>query len=210
MSTIPFALSIASLVVFILSFVSAIGLFMALIFKRRAKKSLSLFPLNSSQQLDNEEARRFSYIKYDANLNAIVLKQKDSFKKCVITLISRGSKGVKMERYKCVFKENGAAAIQLNEQISEYLVVVESVDGRLVKHNSIDNHLVMNIVYGAIVTILHVTGIVLYVILCSYYLRDYWAGYAVYYAFAVGSLSFAVIVILGYLLIETLSRKGVL
>lgn len=199
------------LILFILSFAGAVGLFALLLFKRRAKKSLTLFSVGVEQELTEAENPYFSSISYNEKLNAIMLKNVGEMKKCVVTVVYKNEKGsVKMHRYDCIFNEKYVTSVKMREKITEYRVIIESVDTKIVKHPSIDNHLLFNIIYGVAIAAIHATAVFIYVIMCSYFLRDYWAAYDNYYFLAITSISFALVSIGGYVLVDFLSKKGVI
>ena len=211
MPAIAYTLSTVCLILFIASFVLAVGLFVLLLFKRRVKKSLPLFAAGAAQELSEEEAQNFSSIEYNEKLNAIMLKNVGEMKKCVVTVVYKNEKGqVKMHRYDCMFNEKYVTAVKMREKITDYRVIIESIDKKLIKHPSYDNHLLFNIIYGVVVAAVHATAVFLYVLMCSYYLRHYWAAYNAFYAISIASISFAVLSIGGYVLIEFLSKKGVI
>ncbi len=174
--------AIVAIGLLIASFVLAVGLFFVLVFKRKARKNIDLFSVGTPQTLDNNEAKYFSSIRFNGQDKMIVLKQAESFKACVVTLISAGEKK-KVRRFKLQF-ENGVAAIKLDDDINEYRVILESVDSKLIKHPAADNTLLFTIIYAAIVTVVYAIGIIMYIVMCSYYLVDYWAEYVTYYSFA--------------------------
>ena len=193
----------------IASAVLGVGLFLVLLFKRKVKKDLDLFARNSKQTLDGNEAQYFSSIKHEDANGMIVFRQKESFKVCCVTLVTSNGGKRSAKRYKLSFtSEQNVAAIKLDEPVDEYRVVLESVDKKLVKHQAVDSLFPFTIIYSLVVTVVYVAAIIFYIMMCSYYLMDYWAGYALYYAFAAVGLVFPVVVIGGYLLMETLSRKG--
>ena len=136
----------------------------------------------------------------------IVFRQAESFKQCVVTLVTAGEKK-KVRRFKVEFN-NGVAGIKLDEDISEYRVVLESVDKKLLKHQPADSLFKLTIIYSAIVAVVYAAAVIMYVVMCSYYLVDYWAGYMTNYLFAAFALVFPAITIGGYFLIDILSRKG--
>lgn len=202
--------AIVAIALLIVSLALAVGLFFVLLFKRKAKKNIELFSIGAPQALEGNETKYFSSIRYKDNggEKLIILKQAESFKSGVVTLISADqNQKKKVRRFKLEFV-NGLAAIKVEDDLNEYKVVLESVDKKLVKHPGNDNSFPFTIIYAVIVAAVYAAGIIMYVVMCSYYLLDYWADYATYYAFAAVALSFPVITIGGYILIDVLSRKG--
>lgn len=202
-------LSIVAFALLGLSAVLGVVLFFVLVFKRKANKNLDLFARNGRQNLDGEEANHFSLIKHDDASNMIVLKQSGSFANCVVTLITSSNGKKKAKRYKLSFTpEQTVCGIKLNETIEEFRVVLESVDKKLIKHKSADTLLKSTIIYSLIVGVTYIAAIAMYVMMCSYFLVDYWANYFVYYFLSAAGLIFPALCIGGYFLFESLSRKG--
>ena len=98
MNDMPESLPMIVILFIILTFLAAIGLFMALIFKRKPRNDVSLFAMDARQDLSGNEAQYFQYIRFDAEKNAIVLKQSQVFKKCVVTLITKKGNARKSDR----------------------------------------------------------------------------------------------------------------
>ena len=209
MYDMPAFLPMTSIGVIVAAFVAAIGLFFAFVFKRKPKANIQLCPIDSRQDLSGNEANYFSYIKYDQSVNALVLKQSQVFKKCVVTLIIKRNGSISSKRYNLSYANNDlSCGITLNGQIDEYKVVLESVDGAVQKHAPIDNVLAMNIIYAAIVSIIFAIGAGLYIVMCSYYLNDEWVGYAFYYTYIALVLIYIIVVVGGFALGEVLAKKG--
>lgn len=194
----------------VLAFVAAVGLFFLFVFKRKPKKDITLFSTNDRQYLDGNEAEYFSYIKYDNEKNAIVLKQSQIFKKCVVTLIYKINNSIGMKRYTLNYASGDLfCGIQLKNKIDEFKVVLESIDGAGKKHEPIDNYFALHILYSIVVAVLFAVACFLYVFMCSFYLNDEWSGYAFYYVFVALVAIYVAVVIGGYFLGEYLSKKGV-
>ena len=203
-------LMIAFFTFLIITAIAAIILFFALILKRRVKKGVTLFALSTPQELANNEANYFSFIKYDAKSNAIVLKKAQEFKKCVVTLIYRANGKEEITRYNLDYSnaEKGMVGISLANPIDEYLIVLESVDGSIVKHASYDNYFTFHLIYGIVVSVLFAVSIIFYVLMCRFYLRSDWPAYNGFYALSLIGLSFLALVLLGHIIGETLAKKG--
>ena len=202
-------LSLISTAIIAASFIAALGLYFLLIFISRPKKDISLFPLNAKQDLSDGEAGYFEYIKYNENAGAIVLKQSTSFQKCVVTLLYKKGNKLGMKRYNLEFSDNDPiCGIQLDNGIDEYKVVLESVDKKSIKHPGYDNYLVLHLVYALIVGALFAIGLLVYIMMCYYFLSEDWPGYAQYYAFPAFTILYAVVIIAGGILGDNLSKKG--
>lgn len=196
-------------VLVIVTAVAALGLFFLLVFIRKPKKNVRLFPVSERQELGGNEASYFSYIKYDQEKNAIVLKQSQVFSNCVVTLIVKSGGKVTMKRYNLAYNSGDLfCGIRLDERIDEFRVILESVDKTIVKHPQIDNSSSNNVTYGIIVAILFAATAFVYVLACSYILVDEWPAYSIFYGLAALGLVFIVIVVGGYFLGEMLSKKG--
>ena len=114
-----------------------------------------------------------------------------------------------MKRYNLSYADGDPiCGIKMFGFIDKYRVVLESVDGKLQKHKSVDNYALFHILYAVIVTILFAAAVVVYAMACSTLLRRYWPEYAMYYVLAGLGLLFSAAVIGGYWLFETISRKG--
>ena len=114
-----------------------------------------------------------------------------------------------MARYSLSFtSEQNVCGISLKEPIDEFRVVLESVDKKLLKRDAFDNMLKTTIIYSAIVAVVYIAAIIMYIVMCSYYLLDYWAGFAVFYVYSLIGLAFPAATIGGYFLVEILSRRG--
>ena len=191
------------------AFLAAVALFFVFIFKRRPKKDISLFPLNAKQDLSDGEADYFEFIRYNENLNSLVLKQSRSFQSCVVTVIYKKNNKLGMKRYNLKFEGNDPiCGIQLDNGVEEYKVVLESVDKKIVKHAPIDNYLVNHIVYALIVGALFAVGMLVYVMTCYYYLKEHWPEYSQYYVFPAFTIIYVVVIIVGGILGDSLSKKG--
>ena len=75
MYEMPAMLPLITVVAIIVSFVAALGLFALLILRRSPRKDIDLYPINGRQELSDNEAQYFAYIKYNQDNNSIVLKQ---------------------------------------------------------------------------------------------------------------------------------------
>ena len=189
--------------------VVAVALFFLIVLNRKPKKDVQLFGIDVRQDLDENEANYFSYIKYDQGLNAIVLRQSQVFNKCVVTLITKKEGRLSMKKYNLKYAANDlSCGIQLEGQIEEYRVVLESVDNNTQKHPSFDSALTNNILYAIIVSLLFVVGGGAYIVACSFCLEDEWLGYSFYYVFLALVLVYFAVIVGGFLLGESLSKKG--
>ena len=204
-------LSVICLILFIVAFALAAGLFFLFLFKRKAKKSLALFNLETPQELNESEAQYFTSINFDKAFDALILKRNGEIKKAVVTVVYKGSDGKsEMKRYKLAFDDEAVTVIKFDKPITDYRVVIESIDGKIIKHPALDNHFLFTAIYGGVVSGFHLAGTMVYIAMCAQYVRYSWPGYAAYYLFLLGSLLFAGFVIGGYFLVEFLSKKGVL
>ena len=202
--------SLLSMVFIAVTFIAAIGLFVLLILIRRPKKDLELYPIKGRQELSDNEASYFSYIKYNEEVNSIVLKQSQIFKKCVVTLIIKKGKTLKSKKYNLVYQPGDVfCGIKVEEGAEEFRVVLESVEGVVTKHPAIDAYGKFNFLYAIVVSVLFVLAGIFYVATWSYSLIDYWPGYAFYYSYIALVIIYFVIVLGGYFIGETLSKKGV-
>ena len=157
MNDMPEFLPMIVIIFIILTFLAAIGLFMALIFKRKPRNDISLFAMDARQDLSGNEAQYFQYIRFDAEKNAIVLKQSQVFKKCVVTLITKKGNARKQAVYNLEYAQGDLfCGIKLDSPVDEYKVVLESIDGTAQKHEPIDNYLTLNMVYAIVVSILFI------------------------------------------------------
>lgn len=196
-------------VLIIVTFVAAVGLFFLLVFIRKPKKNVLLFSVDGRQELNENEAAYFSYIKYDKEKNSIILKQSQVFSHCVVTLIVKSNGKVSMKRYNLTYNSGDLyCGIRLNERIDEFRVVLDSVDKTIVKHPQIDNSSSNNVTYGIIVALLFAATAFVYVLACSFLLNDEWPAYSLFYSLAAFGLVFIVIIAGGYFLGEMLSKKG--
>ena len=202
-------LAIVAIALIVISFVAGLGLFFALLFKRKANKNVPLVPADARQELSGSEADYFSYIKYDSEKNAIVLKQSQVFKKCVVTLITKKNGALSIKRYNLQYADGDLyCGIKLDGAIDEYKVVLESIDNSVKKHAPVDTFLSMNIIYAIVVTLLFMVGCFVYVYMWAFSLLDEWPGYAFYYIFVFFALLFIAIIVGGCLLFDNLSKKG--
>lgn len=193
----------------IVTFVLAVGLFFLLVFIRKPKKNVRLFPISQRQELGENEASYFSYIKYDQEKNSIILKQSQIFSHCVVTLIVKSGGKVSMKRYNLAYNQGDLyCGIRLEGRIDEYRIVLDSVDKTILKHAALDNSSSNNVTYGLVVSILFAISVFIYVLTCSFLLNDEWPAYSIFYALAALGLIFVVIIAGGYFLGETLSKKG--
>lgn len=210
MYEVPPMLPLITVVVIIVSFVAALGLFALLLLKRKPKKDIDLYPINGRQDLRDGEADYFAYIKYNQDINAIVLKQSQIFKKCVVTLIIKKGGKLSSKRYNLQYTAGDVfCAISVEQGAEEFKVVLESVDGRAIKHPPVDSSLKLNVLYAVIVSILFVIGGLLYVYMCNFYINGIWQEYATFYTYPALVIIYIVIIVGGYFLGELLSKKGV-
>ena len=203
-------LSTVSIILFAALVVIAIGFFFLLLFKRRPNKSLTLYPLEARQDLSDNEAEYFSYIKYNPEIKSIVLKQSQVFSKCVVTLVIKTKSGtVSMKRYNLTYGAGDVfCGIQIGDDVDEYRVILESIDKKTKKHARVDNQLVFNLIYAALVTVVFVVAAILYVYAMSFFLVDTYTGFIMCYLSVALVAIYVAIVVGGYLLFETLSKKG--
>lgn len=196
-------------IVLILAALAAGVVFFILFFlKRKVKGTALLYPAGSALP-NNDLSSYFSSVRHDNGSNMIVLRQSSPFRRCVVAVVysSNGKKSFK--RYALNFNESQqTCGIRLDAlNISEYNVFVESVDGKPVKHLPFDNSLLFAIIYGLSVAVLYAIAIIMLVMYDSSFLVDYWPGYAIYYAFAAIGLLFPLIGIVGFIIINNLSKK---
>ena len=206
----PEILSLVVVVFFAVLFIMAIVLFIALVLKRKPKKDVSLFKLDERQDLSGNEANYFSYIKYDSEKNAIVLKQNQVFKKCVVSLISKKGNARKIDRFNLEYAPGDLyCGIKLDAPIDAYKVVLESIDGGAQKHDPVDTYLTSNLIYAIVVTILFVIASIL---LITWYGASYEVTeseeFPALYGLALLAVIYPIIIIVGCLLGESLSKKG--
>ena len=210
MYEVPPMLPLITVVVIIASFVVALGLFALLLLKRMPKKDIDLYPINGRQDLTDNEAEYFAYIKYNQDNNSIVLKQSQIFKKCVVTLIIKKGGKLSSKRYNLQYVPGDVfCGINIEAGAEEFKVVLESVDGRPVKHTPIDSSLKFNVLYAVIVSVLFVIGSLLYVYMCNFYINGIWQEYATFYVYPALVIIYIIIIVGGYFLGELLSKKGV-
>ena len=178
-------------------------------FKKFVKPSIPLASVSGAQPLDGNEATYFAFIKYDEASRSIVLRQANSFSKCVVSLITANNGKRKIRRH--VVEFNGGdniAAIKVNEPINEYLVVLESVDKNLQKHQALDINFILAIVAALLALALFAGFGVFYVMLCSTFLVDEWPEFATYYALPAFGLIGVALIIGGYWFTDFILRKG--
>ena len=193
----------------ILTFVAALGLFLVLVFRRKPKSDLRLSNINDRQDLENNEARYFQYIRFDADKKAIVLKQSQVFKKCVVTLVTKKGNSLKQAKYNLEYVDGDLyCGIPLNDSVDAYKVVLESVDGVAQKHDPIDNYLALNLIYAVVVSILFIIAGAMLITMDSYYLEVEVDGYGIMYGLLALVLIYILVIVGGCLLGETLSKKG--
>ena len=206
----PDSLPMMVVIFIVLMFVAAIGLYFALILKRKPRNDIPLFSVNSRQDLSGNEATYFSYIKFDSEKNAIVLKQSQVFKKCVVTLISKKGNVRKLEKYNLQYVEGDLyCGIPLNEPIDEFKVILESVDGNAQKHDPIDSYLTLNILYAVVVSVLFIIAGAMLITMDGY-IADVLEeeGFPLLYGLLVLIVIYVIVIVGGCLLGETLSKKG--
>lgn len=209
MNDMPEFLPMIVILFIILTFVAALGLFLALVFRRKPKSDLRLSNINDRQDLENNEARYFQYIRFDADKKAIVLKQSQVFKKCVVTLVTKKGNSLKQAKYNLEYVDGDLyCGIPLNDSVDAYKVVLESVDGVAQKHEPIDNYLSLNLVYAVVVSILFIIAGAMLITMDSYYLEVEVEGYGIMYGLLALVLIYILVIVGGCLLGETLSKKG--
>ena len=210
MYEMPAMLPLITVVAIIVSFVAALGLFALLILRRSPRKDIDLYPINGRQELSDNEAQYFAYIKYNQDNNSIVLKQSQIFKKCVVTLVIKKGGKLSSKRYNLQYAPGDVfCGINVEDGTEEFKVVLESVDGRPVKHTPIDSSLKLNVLYAIIVSVLFVIGGLLYVYMCNFYINGVWQEYATFYVYPALVIIYIIIIVGGYFLGELLSKKGV-
>ena len=206
----PDSLPMMVIIFIVLMFLAAIGLYFALILKRKPRNDVPLFAANSRQDLSGNEATYFSYIKFDPEKNAIVLKQSQVFKKCVVTLISKKGNVRKQEKFNLEYAEGDLyCGIILKEPIDEFKVVLESVDGNVQKHDPIDSFLTLNILYAVVVSVLFIIAAILLITMDGY-LADVMEeeGFPLLYGLVLLVVIYVIVIIGGCLIGEILSKKG--
>lgn len=209
MNDMPESLPMIVMLFIILTFVAALGLFMALIFKRKPRSDFSLFAMDARQDLSGNEAKYFQYIRFDSEKNAIVLKQSQVFKKCVVTLITKKGNARRQAVYNLEYMPGDLyCGIKLDAPVDEYKVVLESVDGAVQKHDPIDNYLTLNLVYAIVVSILFIIAGALLITMDSYYLEVDVDGFGVLYGLLALIIIYIIVIVAGCLVGETLSKKG--
>ena len=206
----PEFLPMMMIIFIILTFLVAVGLFFALILKRKPRSDLSLFSAQSRQDLSGNEANYFQYIKFDLEKNAIVLKQSQAFKKCVVTLISKKGNVRKQEKYNLQYAEGDLyCGIKLDAPIDEFMVVLESVDGNVLKHDPIDNYVTLNLIYAIVVSILFIIAGALLITYDGFYadVLDV-EGFPIFYGLLLLIVIYVGVVAGGCLIGDSLAKKG--
>ena len=210
MNDMPEFLPMIVILFIVLTFLAALGLFMALLFKRKPKSDVSLTGINDRQDLSGSEATYFQYIRFDSEKNAIVLKQSQVFKKCVVTLITKKGNSRKQAVYNLEYVAGDLyCGIKLSEPVDEFRVVLESVDGNVQKHAPIDSYFSMNILYAIVVSVLFIiSGILL--ITMDGYMGDVLdvEGFPLLYGLLLLIVIYIIVIIGGCLIGEVLSKKG--
>ena len=210
MTDMPPLLPLLVIVFIVLTFAAAVLLFLALLLKRKPRKDVSLIALLDRQDLSGSEANYFQYIRYDSEKNAIVLKQSQVFKKCVVTLITKKGKVSKVARYNLEYVPGDLyCGIKLDEPVDSYRVVLESVDGASQKHAPVDSFMSSNAIYAVVVSVLFIIAAIVLIM---------WYGYSyevvdseefpILYGLVLLVVIYPIVVIGGCLLGETLSKKG--
>ena len=192
---------------FALTVIAAIALFFPLIKAKHANKNLILVDVNSAQDLSEEEKDKISFIKYDVQSGEIIVRCKDIVKRLVVSVIYVLDGKTKVKRFNLGFFSSNECGIDMRG-ISSYRVVVESVNGAVIKGAKATNDLLFTLIYGVVVAALYALAIIFYVMLCSTYLQTEYLGYAAYYVFAAFGLLFPAILVGGRLLVESLQKKG--
>ena len=209
MNDMPEFLPMIVMIFIILTFVAALGLFLALVFKRKPKSDLRLSNIDDRQDLENNEARYFQYIRFDADKKAIVLKQSQVFKKCVVTLVTKKGNSLKQAKYNLEYADGDLyCGIPLTESVDAYKVVLESVDGTAQKHDPIDNYLTLNLIYAIVVSVLFIIAGALLITMDSYYLEVEVEGFGIMYGLLALILIYVVVIVGGCLVGESLAKKG--
>ena len=209
MNDMPESLPMIVILFIVLTFVAALGLFLVLILVRKPKGDLRLANIDDRQDLDSNEATYFQYIRFDAEKNAIVLKQSQVFKKCVVTLVTKKGSSLKQAKYNLEYVNGDLyCGIPLNEKVDAYKVVLESVDGATQKHDPIDNFLAFNLIYAIVVSVLFIVAGALLITYDSYFLEVEVEGFGIMYGLLALILIYIVVIIGGCLIGEILSKKG--
>ena len=193
-----------------LTFVGAAGLFFALLFKRKPKADVRLFSINERQDLSGNEANYFQYIRFDSEKNAIVLKQSQVFKKCVVTLITKKGNSRKLTVYNLEYAPGDLyCGISLNGPVDEYKVILESVNGAVQKHDSTDSFINLNVLYAVVVSVLFIISGALLITMDGFMgdVLDV-EGFPLLYGLLALVLIYVVIIVGGCFVCETLSKKG--
>ena len=206
----PDILPLLVIVFIVLTFAAAVLLFLALLLKRKPRKDVSLTALNDRQDLSGSEATYFQYIRYDSEKNAIVLKQSQVFKKCVVTLITKKGNARQIARYNLEYVPGDLyCGIRLDAPVDEYRVVLESVDGTTQKHAPVDSFVSSNAIYAIVVSVLFIVATI---VLIMWYGSSYEVleseEFPILYGLVLLVVIYPIVVIGGCLLGETLSKKG--
>ena len=195
------------LIMFVVTVLAALGLFFPFVKTKHANKNLMLVDVNSVQDLSEEDKTNVQFIKYDSQGGQIVVRCKENVKRLVASVVYLFDGKTRVKRFTLSFYSSNECGVELRG-ISNYRVVIESVNGNVIKGATATNDLLFRIIYGAIVAVLYAVSILFYVMLCSTYLQTEYTGYAVYYVFAALGLLFPAIAVGGYLLFESLQKKG--
>lgn len=196
------ALLIATVVVLVV-------LFFLLFFKNKANKNIYLLDLNTAQKLDTVERGYFSLIRYDSSKRQIIVVRNSDIRKCVLALVYYHNGKTLFQRYKVNFNGDQAIAINVSFELESYKVLLESVDGNIVKNERVSALLSSSIIVSVVPAILYAGALIMYAMMAATYLKDYWADFVSYYLLSALALIFPVLTIGGYLLSEFLSKKGV-
>ena len=198
-------------VALLIATVVALGvLFFLLFFKNKANKNIYLHDLNDAQRLDTIERGYFSLIKYDASKRQIIVVRNAEIHKCVLALVYFHNGKVLFQRYKVDFRGDQAIAINVTFEMESYKVLLESVDGNIVKNERVSALLSSSIIISVIPAVLYAGALIMYAMMAATYLKDYWPEFATYYLLSAFALVLPVLTIGGYFLSEFLSKKGVI
>ena len=196
-------------VLLIITGVVLVAGFVLLFIKRWIKGGLTLNSANSPLSL-GELSEYFTSVRLDGTSNTLLFTQSGNFARCVVTVIGSANGKKKMKRYALSFSDNEkTCGIQLGAlHFDEYAVFVDSVDGKLKKHQSLDLNGLIAIILGVVIAVLFGIAVIIYVLMWSWSLPFRWDGYALFYLQAAYGLFFPAIGIGGYFLIDFLSKKG--
>lgn len=202
-------LFMAFIVLLVAAGIVLVALFPLVFVKRWFKNTITLSPVN--QPLSSKELKTFfALVRYDEASHTLLLTQAFGFKSCVVSLIYATGGKKKLKRYALSYgPEERTCGIQLGDlHFDEYTIIVESIDGKINKHPSVDFNLVFALILSSVVAILYGIAIICYVYMDSYYLVNTWPFYGVFYLFAAVGLLFPAVGVGGYALIDFFSRKG--